>query len=80
MFTASTVIGTGHFGKVLLARFIGVEDLTVTSKHDQKCIELTNELLPKDTLFALKVIKVEQAITAKQIDHLFSEKNCLKRI
>ena len=76
MFIASTVIGKGHFGKVLLAKFIGVEDFN----HDQRCIEMTNKLLPKDTLFALKVIKIEQAITAKQIEHLFNEKHCLQRI
>jgi hypothetical protein len=58
---------------VLLAKFIGVDDPNL----DQRCIELTNELLPKDTLFALKVIKIEQGITKKQIEHLFNEKSCL---
>lgn len=41
---------------------------------------MTNELLPKDKLFALKIIKIEQGITKKQIEHLYNEKSCLQRV
>jgi len=37
-------------------------------------------LLPKDKLFALKIIKIEQGITKKQIEHLYNEKSCLQRV
>jgi serine/threonine protein kinase len=28
----------------------------------------------------LKLVKIEQAITVKQIEHLFNEKHCLQRL
>jgi protein kinase A len=63
-FDQQHVLGVGHFGKVILARYLG-----------QTRAELQN-----NELYALKICKVSKQIKSKQISHLYNEKNSLKQV